>query len=179
VLHFRSGGITHVFYANILFYKDADSQGYHPRYNVDDLIGPDLLAQNVTASQLHGAMGSGYQPLLEVDGAAGPSAASGRCLAVMRAAGQTPSTQLSRQSMYEMCSHWYLTERIFAKASAPTASAFRAGLETLGTAFSSAVTYGTDFGPSRHFGATWIRDYSYNDACGCFKFTSADRHRTT
>ena len=52
--------------------------------------------------------------------------------------------------------------------------ALRQAVESLGTSYESAWTFGTRFGPGRHDGATAGRVLVYEDGCECFRYEGAD-----
>jgi ABC-type branched-subunit amino acid transport system substrate-binding protein len=172
VLRFRAKGITHVIDANLLFFKGADSQGYHPRYVIQDTINtPALLTKNVGASQLHGAMGAGYLPLYEVDNPPDPSPEATRCKALMRKAGEDTTNAVAAALMLHECDAVAFLEQALTAGGAVSAAALRAGAASMGP-FASHLTYASRITGSRHDGATRVRDFDYVDACSCFRFTS-------
>ena len=172
VLRFNANGVTHLFNANVLFYKGADSQGYKPRYGVDDTIAtPALLAQNVSKSQLHGAMGAGYLPAYEVPSAKDVSPAATRCKAMMKRAGEDISQPLALAFMLHVCDAMSFLEKGFQAGGAVTAAALESGLARLGS-FESTITYRSTPTQAHHDGAAALRDYVYQDGCGCFAFVS-------
>jgi ABC-type branched-subunit amino acid transport system substrate-binding protein len=172
VLRFRANGVTHVFNANVLFYKDADNQGYKPRYAIDDTIAtPALLAQNVGKSQLHGAMGAGYLPVYEVPAPQDVSPAATRCKALMRKAGEDVSQSLTAAYVLHVCDAMSFLEKGFAAGGAVSAVGLQQGLARMGP-FESTITYRSTPTPAHHDGAAGIRDFVYRDDCGCFAFVS-------
>lgn len=172
VLRFRANGITHVFDANLIFFQTADSQGYRPRYAIQDTINtPALLAQNVGASQLHGSMGAGYLPAYEVEDPQDVSPEATRCLALMRAAGQDTTQTIARAYMLHYCDAVAFLEKALTAAGTVSVKGLRDGAATLGSV-TSHVTYGTRVTATRRDGATRIRDFDYVDACSCFRHPS-------
>lgn len=173
VLRFSARGVTHVFNANVLFYRDADSQGYKPRYAVDDTVAtPALLAQNVGKSQLHGAMGAGYLPAYEVPRPQDVSPAATRCKQLMTRAGEDVHQPLTLAYVLQACDAMNFLERGFAAGGAVSAVGLRNGLSRMGP-FQSSITYRSTPSPSHYDGASGIRDFTYRDDCGCFAFPSS------
>jgi hypothetical protein len=176
VLRFSANGVTHVFHANVLFYKGADSQGYKPRYAVDDTVPtPALLAQNVGKSQLHGAMGAGYLPVYEVPAPQDVSPSATRCKELMRRAGEDVSQSLTLTYVLHVCDAMSFLERGFAVGGEVSAVGLQRGLARMGR-FESSITYRSTPTPTHHDGAAGIRDFVYVDDCGCFAFTSSRIH---
>lgn len=176
VLRFSTNGVTHVFSANLLFYKGADSQGYKPRYAVDDTVPtPALLAENVGRSQLHGAMGAGYLPVYEVPAPQDVSPSATRCKELMRKAGEDVSQSLTAAYVLHVCDAMSFLERGFAAGDSVSAVGLQRGLARMGP-FESALTYRSTPSPTHHDGAAAIRDFAYDDDCGCFAFVSPRLH---
>jgi len=177
VLRFQSSGITHVFHANLFFYQNAQSQGYHPRYAVDDTIStPALLATLVSADQLRGSMGAGYLPTTEVPNPPDPSPATGRCRKLMRAAGEDTSDAIAFAVMLNECDAINLLVEATSLAGGLSLDALHRGTGLLGKAFEPALTYRTSFTGTDHAGAGVVRDFRYNEPCGCFAFPDAKLH---
>jgi ABC-type branched-subunit amino acid transport system substrate-binding protein len=173
VLRFSANGVTHVFSANVLFYKGADSQGYRPRYAVDDTVAtPALLAQNVGKSQLHGAMGAGYLPVYEVPAPPDVSPSATRCKELMRKAGEDVSQSLTMAYILHVCDAMNFLERGFTAGGAVSALGLQRGLARMGR-FESSITYRATPTPAHHDGAAGVRDFVYDDDCGCFAFASS------
>jgi hypothetical protein len=177
VLRFRADGVTHVVNANVVFYKAADAQGYHPRYAVDDTLKtPQLLTQNVGASQLHGAMGVGYQPLAEVNAPGDVTASTTRCKKLMAAAGQRPTAALAEGVMLGVCDAFWLLEALVEAGGGFTPAALDRGADRLGSSFVPTLTYAAELSSRRHAPASAVRPFAYQDACGCFTYVGPRRH---
>lgn len=177
VLRFKAEGVTHVFNANLFFYQQAENQDYHPRYAIDDYIStPQLLAENVGPSQLHGALGAGYQPLAEVADPADPTLATARCRELMNKAGHDTSSQFTFTVMLGVCDPFGLLEAGLDASRDLTATGLVRGIESLGSGFVPGATYNTFFSPTRHAGANGVRDFVYDDTCRCFTFPDSTIH---
>lgn len=170
VLRFRAEGVTHVFNANFFSYVTATSQGYKPRYAVDDHVGPELLRQNIGKSQLHGSMGAGYLPSAEVPNPGDATPSAKRCRSIMAAGGQVPKATTELQLMYGTCDDFFLLQQAIERSGSVTAEGLRSGIESLGNSFVPSFTYRSTFGPGRHAAAGAVRDYRYEDACSCYRF---------
>jgi ABC-type branched-subunit amino acid transport system substrate-binding protein len=176
VIRFNGQGITHVFQANILFYQGADRQGYHPRYAFDDTLNATGIAGNTAASQLHGAMGSGYLPYWDASLAEAPTAASKQCLDIMRKVGLPAADQSTASTMMGFCDAFTMLAASVRAGGALTAAGMMSGVRALGTTYGSATTYRTRFATGRLDGAAAIRDFYYDDACSCFAFRNSQLH---
>jgi hypothetical protein len=175
VLRFRSEGITHVVNANLFFYEVAQTQGFHPRYEIDDHIGPALLAQNFGKSQLHGSMGTGFTPSAEVKNPADPNGAAAKCRSIMAASGQRSTNQTTLELMYAACDDFLLLQRAVQSVAVLDPAAIARGVEALGRSFVPTLTYSATFGAGLHAGASTIRDFAYVDDCSCYRFTGPTR----
>ena len=180
VLRFAARGITHVFDANVLFYKDADSQRYYPRYAVDDSIAtPALLASNVAQpgqkGQLHGSMGAGYLPAYEVPDPADVSPAATWCKELMRKAGEDVSQSLVRVIVLSECDAMTFMVAAMTAGRAATPSGMQSGLLDL-KGYTSTITYDGHPTQAHHDGARRVRDFVFDDACGCFAFPDKSTH---
>jgi ABC-type branched-subunit amino acid transport system substrate-binding protein len=177
VLRFRADGVTHVVNANILFYKAADAQGFHPRYAVDDTLKtPQLLTQNVGASQLHGAMGVGYQPLAEVNAPGDVTTSTTRCKKLMAAGGQRPTAALAEGVMLGVCDAFWLLEALVEAGGGFTPADLDRGADRVGSSFVPTLTYAAELSSKRHAPAAQVRPFAYQDACGCFTYVGPRRH---
>ena len=177
VLRFAARGVTHVFNANVLFYKDAESQGYYPRYAVDDTIAtPALLAQNVgrpgVKGPLHGAMGAGYLPAYEVPNPTDVSPAATRCKQLMSKAGEDLSQSLTLVLVLHICDAMTFLDASLEAGGELSGAGMQRGLSSL-NGYQSTITYQGAPTAAHHDGARRIRDFGYDDECGCFVFPSA------
>lgn len=180
VLRFAARGVTHVFNANVLFYKDAESQGYYPRYALDDTIAtPALMAENVgrpgVKGPLHGAMGAGYLPAYEVPDPKDVSAAATRCKQLMTKAGEDLSKSLTLVLVLHVCDAMTFLDAAMEAGGELSGAGMQRGLGSL-RGYESTVTYEGRPTSTNHAGATRIRDFVYDDACGCFAFPSTSTH---
>ena len=174
VLRFAARGVTHVFNANVLFYKDAESQGYYPRYALDDTIAtPALMAQNVgrpgVKGPLHGAMGAGYLPAYEVPDPKDVSPAATRCKQMMTKAGEDLSQSLTLVLVLHVCDAMTFLDAAMESGGELSGAGMQRGLASL-RGYESTVTYSGRPTATNHDGASRIRDFVYDDPCGCFVF---------
>jgi ABC-type branched-subunit amino acid transport system substrate-binding protein len=172
VLRFKADGVTHVFSASVLFYQDAQSQAYHPRYAVDDTANTvQLMAQNAPKAQLHAALGAGYLPMAEDDGYSSTNAAAKRCMGIMTRNGIDVSNRFAVTYMLNICDRFWTLERALAAGGAPTPAGFLAGIQRLPRGTDSAGTYAITLSTARRDGAYRLQSFGYVDSCSCFRLT--------
>jgi hypothetical protein len=172
VLRFQSEGVTHVFGASVLFYQSAQSQGYHPRYAVDDSANTvQLMAKNAPKTQLHGALGAGYLPMSEDDTYSSRNPAARRCLGLMTKAGLDISNRFAVTYMLAICDRFWTLERALAAGGTLSPAGFLAGLGRLPQATDSAGTYSITLNGQRRDGAYRLQSFEYVDSCSCFRLT--------
>lgn len=172
VLKFRADGVTHVFDANLGFFETAASQHYYPRMSVDDFVNTPagLASQPGIAKVLHGAMGAGTAPAIEVPAPADTTSSATLCKQIMRKAGLDFSNAYTLAVMLSECDSVFLLVAAVNGGGELSPEGFRRGLEALGDSFLPTLTYRSRFSATKHDGAGAIRDYVYDDPCGCFRF---------
>jgi hypothetical protein len=170
VLKFQTEGITHMLNPNVLFYEDAESQHYHPRYEIDDTISASLMATVAPKAQLHGAMGVGFIPSLEVPDPPDTTPAATRCMALMRAAGEDTTNITARAVMLNECDGLFLLQQALARSRQLSVAGLHAGVAALGSTYRPTLTYASRFPTGSHAGAGVVRDFVFDDAQGSFVF---------
>ena len=173
VLKFRSEGVTHVINADSTFMNNASSQAYYPRYFLP--IEPAAFAANVPAKELHGAMGEGYIPFVDVPAdkyPGDPTPATTRCKRLMKAAGQASADPTTLLAQMSVCDGFSFLRDAVAAAGRLGSEALRSGFEHLGSSTPSALTYRTFLGPRDHASAMALRDLAYDDALKNFVYVS-------
>lgn len=173
VIKFSGDGVTHVFGAALLFYKAAANQSYHPRYGLDSIVPPALLASQVKADQLHGALGIGWRPTWDVNQTEDPGPVSPlatRCTDIMRNAGEDVSTRTVIFLSHSECEQLWSLASAFEKGGAVSLSALKTGFDALGSP-TPVVSFGERWAPDRHASNTTVADLVYQDGCGCFTYT--------
>jgi predicted small secreted protein len=175
VLRFRSDGVTHVFGAALLFFKAADNQSYHPRYALDSLAPPALLAQNVGPSQFHGALGIGWRPTQDVDQPQDPGPVSARatkCTRLMKEAGEDVATRTVLYLSHIECEQMWSIAAAIAKGGGVSRAQVTRGFGALGRPVPT-LSFGERWAPDRHASNTTVADLVYVDSCSCFAYTKA------
>jgi hypothetical protein len=187
ILRFRSDNVTHVLPMDVnsigFFAQPAEAQHYRPRYALNTATQvQSFVGSLVPAVQLHGALGLGWSPALDLPASAnsttGPNAGPGlkKCLDVMSKAGFTFSDQNARGVALLVCDELYsIRDSINAIPSgAPIdAISFMQGLESLGTKFSIAGLPAGSFGPGKHWPVQRGYHWVFNDACPCMSYTGS------
>jgi hypothetical protein len=187
VLRLHSDNVTHVLPIDVnslgFFAQPAESQRYRPRYGVSSATGAQVYAGSlVPYAQLHGAVGFGWSPSLDLPGSAPvdkpPYAGAGRahCLAVMAAAGLSlPDTNAKTVALI-VCDELYsLRDAI---NSLPSGSPINAGslmqaIENLGDRFGIAGLPAARFGRGKHFPVDQAWPYAFNESCNCMQYVGA------
>jgi ABC-type branched-subunit amino acid transport system substrate-binding protein len=183
VLSFSSRGVDRVFFAPggqpYYFATAAQSQAYHPRYELGSLEYPQVLTANLPAEQLAGAMGLGWLPFMDLPSTEWGKVStpgSAECRKAMASADQDFSSGTTIGIAMWICDEWAFLRDVFASASGTDVTSFRRAAEGLGSSFRPAATFRTAFGPGRtHDGASAYRLLAFDDRCGCFGYRSAVR----
>ena len=189
-LKMASEGITHVLPfdsqgAGIggFFAVGADSQKYYPRYGLNSGVGAQTLhdAGVWPTSQLHGSVGFGWVPLLDLPFSDNPDTgpysndARRRCVKLMTAAGQAMSSAIVERQAIGKCDAFSLLAQALARSGTPTVAGLVSGVDALGTSFTSGLTFATSFDRDHHDGAAAVRSFAFDEACTCMRYTGPTR----
>jgi ABC-type branched-subunit amino acid transport system substrate-binding protein len=156
----------------------AETQQYHPRYAVNSLSAPGALLQTVaSARQLEGAMGMGWNPLQDVDGAhdhvSDANPAWVHCKDIMTKAGVNMETRITAYAAGQYCDTLYVLVPMATQASGYTGKGLMQQAAGIGRSFQSALTtMGTNLTANRRDGVGAARDLAYDVACTCFQYRS-------
>jgi hypothetical protein len=183
VLKFKSDRIDRVVFLEsggdlaLFFMTTAESQGYHPRYGMNSQDAGQVLAANVPADQLHGAIGIGWLATVDVPPQNDPPRWPGRqhCYDLMRAQRVTFPSPYAELVADTVCDQAGLLAAALVAGGTPTSDRLIAGLNSLGRSFPLAATFAGLFGPDNHDGAGAVRDVAFEDGCRCFRYTSGDQ----
>ena len=176
-LRFRNEGITHVFGASLPFMQQSESQGYRPRYFLE--FQPNTYAQNAPPAQLSGAMAQSYIPALDVAQAQDPgppTAASTRCVEVMRKGGQQADQRSVLYYFHAVCDGLFFIKAAVDRQGRLGDGILPAGLESLGSSTPAALTWKTALGPGEHAGVRALRDLEFRRDCRCFVYPTPTDH---
>jgi len=160
-----------------VFMKLADARGYRPRYGLYSLTGGGHGLKDDAREQLHGSVGVGWIPLQDIALKAGLRAApesTRRCRRLMEANGlDLFDDYSSAQVASTACDFWlFLKAAIEAGGPAVTADSAVIGAESLGAAFSPAMTFASRLAAGRRDGVAAVRYFRFFKACDCFRYTS-------
>ena len=184
-LSFAANGVTHVipFESNgglsTLFLPTARAQGYFPRYGVSTASGSEALLEAGAAdkSQMHGAVGYGWLPSIDLRASDnpldGPYSNDNRryCIDVMTANGITFTSGNAEGIALNSCSNLYLLKVVLDGLTTPiNLTTFVAGAESLGTSYQRAGGVGEEFRPGRHDPSNVAYHWRFVDDCGCFQY---------
>jgi hypothetical protein len=190
-LKFSSSGVTHVLPFDTqgagiggFFARGADSQQYYPRYGLNTGVGAQTLHDTGNfwpGSQLRGAMGFGWLPLLDLPFADNPnngpwSSDSRRaCVALMSKHGEDMTSAVVQRQAIAKCDEVRFLKEALEAGGAATREALVLGAHRLGTGFRSGLTFSTRYDVSHHDGVAAVHDFAWNTACGCFRYTGGLR----
>jgi hypothetical protein len=129
-----------------------------------------FLQGNDPAAQLHGAVGVGWYPTDDTNGAFRMGTPAEKlCIDIMHSAGMTDAGLVETMGY---CDALFLVKRVLDGAGSLTVAGFRVALEQLGTGYQSPVTFSAHFAASRHEEANAARGIAFDDACACFKYNA-------
>ena len=184
-LRFSSSNIDRVIFMSpggggaTWFMQAAASQGYHPTYGIWSADSPFALETTAPDDQLKGSVGFGFRPVLDVDGAQDPTAATSAgkaCLKIFTAAGFSTSGN-NGSAARSACDIFYsfaAAVRAVPGADMDTAALER-GFDALGRSFHPAIGFSTRFTPSRHDGSGGYRYLYFDSGCTCFRYRGPTR----
>jgi ABC-type branched-subunit amino acid transport system substrate-binding protein len=180
IVRFRLAGVNRVVSVDqsgslmTIFMLAAEPQGYRPLYGLSTLNAPMSLLASVNPRQLRGAVGIGWMPLVDVP--AGPDddipPVRAQCAAIYRRAGiavgdRSPYGQFSA---YSFCDSLMILRRVLAHGRSTSQASMRAGLESLGGGYTSALDFASRLDASRHDGAAGYRLLRFDSGCTCFRY---------
>lgn len=183
VLRFAGQGITAVTFVSgsvegnfmLLFATAAEAQAYHPKYGVTSAVAATVQeASNTPPEQLKRTTGLGWLPSLDTTRTVPSTRASQQCLADLRRDGLTPQSGTDRFTALSVCDTFALYDAALRVTRGRTAlNAVAAAVQSLGTGFGGAATYGgiTDFRAGRRAGPAQARLFAWSTGCDCFDYT--------
>jgi hypothetical protein len=183
VLKFSSECIDHVaFVGNValdyLFMNVAQQQHYNPRYGLSSLEAPPVIVQNLAqpGPQLHGAIGPGWAPFSDVDTSHFDNAAkqpAALCLSILRHAGIAPTDNNSTILALPGCEGpMFIAAVVERWIRGGRAGSLLDVVNQLQGAYRPAGSYVANVDGGHHDGASGYRGFAFDDACGCFRYTS-------
>jgi len=181
IVRFRSRGVNRVVSLDNtgqvvgLFAQAAGPQGYYPRYGLSSQNSPLFIRSSLSPRDVRGAVGIGWSPITDVAaGQEGPLPQTRvQCSDIFRRAGVQEIGDRSAYGQFgafSRCGNLLMLRDALAHRVASSPTALRAALESLGSAFQSAVTMQTSLSGSRHDGASGYRLLRFEDGCACFAY---------
>jgi len=189
VLKFKREGVSHVTFLDnsgglleLVFATNANSQGYFPRFGCDSGSCNQIVAEQMPASSLRGAVLVGWSPLNDVPASHDfvlPERK--RCEKIMTDRGMAPFSRNDLNVMANVCQGVWFFEAA-AKAAGPSlfADTILQGAFKIGRSFSPPATFAVGITPARHAGADAYRYAAWDTTCGggssgCFMYTGPVR----
>lgn len=191
VLRFRTDQVDHVIIFEssgalaFYFVKDAATQNYHPRYaaNTNNGFQALITGAGLPKDELTGAVGLGWNPVLDLPYDQNPldgpysNQARRHCQQLMAAGGQQFSDANAETVANLTCNSIYLFRAALdTQGGHVSRDSFLAGLNTLGSSFQAASSFGTHFGPDQHDGGDGYYYWAYRSSCGCMAYTGSLHH---
>ena len=189
VLRFRQDGVTHVIILDeralvtLLFIREANSQGFKPRYGLNTTNGVQVLVDggNLNPAQLNGALGMGWSPSFDItpsqntDNGPYSNNARRKCMALMKAKGFTFQDANAESVALDICNQLYFLQLAGNSVSGPlNRDTFIAAVNALGTRFENTGTFVNRFSATQHDGVAAVRQWKWDSGCSCGKYTSGN-----
>lgn len=183
VLRFRSDNVTHVLPMEqnslAFFAPAAEGQGYRPRYGLTTATAAQAYAGSlVPYRQMHGAVGVGWFPTLDLPEAKQTEAHAGPgrkpCLDTMARAEVSYSSTNAKAIALLLCDAFYAFDAAIeslSKGGAVSAGNFMPALERTGTSFRAATLPAGGFRPGRRYPVTEGYPYAFSISCQCMEYT--------
>jgi len=189
VLKFKTDGVTHVIplevNGQVFFASQADKQQYRPRYGINSASGDEAyLGSLIPASQLHGAVGLGYFPAVDLPDSMNPDngpysgPARRSCLAVMKRNGVTFSSANAEAVALALCDGLYQLRAILDNidpAKGLTQRTVAASIDAIGE-LPSATYVSVHYGPGRRDAVSIGYRYQYYADCDCMHYAGPGFH---
>jgi hypothetical protein len=101
-----------------------------------------------------------------------PSPAATHCRKVMQAAGQSTTERSAWWSMQMICDAFFTAKAAADAGGLLSTARFRAGFDSLGSRWPSAMTWTNFYGRGQHAGVHGVRDLEFDSACPCYAYVS-------
>lgn len=179
VLKMSGSGVTHLIIPDggqALFMVTAATQKYFPRYGLSSADGPEaVLAYNIPAAVLHGSMGAGWSPSLDVNDANDPgdtSAAETTCKSIYSKAGfDFTGRRLAEAIAYSYCDGLRIISEGATAGVGLTPLSIYKGVVTIAPTWKSALSFGSGLTPTHLTIPGAVRPFAWVDSCTCFRYT--------
>jgi hypothetical protein len=93
----------------------------------------------------------------------------------MRSKGQDTSDRLTQLAALITCDAFFFFEQTLRRTPEISLTGFRQSVERMRSGYASPLTFGTFFDAAHRDGARFYRQLRFDDACGCFKYTSGNK----
>lgn len=178
VLKFRNDGITHVLFIDpngslaLLFASSADSQRYYPRFGMTSIQKPSAQQGTAPSKSLAGALGVGWNQLLDVDQAGDPGSntAFKRCKAIFDKARVDTSKRSASAILAGICDGAFSLQSAWQASGQLSTAGYFAGLAKVGSRFESTMTFASNPAIPTHSGALAVRNFAWDAPCTCFRY---------
>lgn len=183
VLRFRSDNVTHVLPMEqnslAFFTPAAEGQGYRPRYGLTTATAAQGYAGSlVPYRQLHGAVGVGWFPTLDLPESKQTAAYSGPgrqpCLDTMARSDVSYGSTNAKAIALLLCDAFYAFDAAIEslpKGGAVSAATFMPALEGTGGRFQAATLPTGGFRPGRRYPVTEGYPWAFSTSCQCMEYT--------
>jgi hypothetical protein len=180
VLKMSGSGVTHLIIPDggqVLFMATAATQKYFPRYGLSSSAGPEaVLASNIPAAVLHGSMGAGWSPSLDVNDANDPgdtSSAETTCKSIFSKAGfDFSGRRLAEAIALSYCDGLRIISEGATAGVGLTPLSIYKGVVTIAPTWKSALSFGSGLTPTHLTIPGAVRPFAFVDSCTCFRYTS-------
>lgn len=185
VLRFRADNVTHVLPMEqnslAFFTPAAEGQGYRPRYGLTTATGAQAFAGSlVPYRQLHGALGVGWFPALDLPETKQTKTYDGpgrtRCLTTMERAQVSYGSTNEKAIALLLCDAFFsfdLAVESLGRSSSISAASVMPALERAGSSFRAATLPVGGFGPGRHYPVVAGYPYAFSIPCQCMEYSGA------
>lgn len=157
------------------FMRIAAVQGYRPMFGLNSIASPQFLADQAPRSELSGAVGIGWSPLVDVSAADDPT--SGNPVRAVCdqafAAERVPSggrTPFGQYTAYQTCGDLLSIQAAVTAGGAVTPAALAGGMAQIGSLLPSPLALSSTIDSARADGAAGWRVVRYHGDCGCFRY---------
>jgi hypothetical protein len=183
VLRFQTDGVNLVIFSSssaippLLFMRNADSQGFAPKYAMTDSDDTTTLGQYGPRNQTQNIVGVGALPISNVAvNQYATTVTEQRCLGIMRAGGENDTNRRTNLTAEPYCEALWEFEAVTKRvAGVLTGNKWRATFPSLKTSYTPVTAFGIDFANGRHDNASAYRDFAWKTSCSCVSYTSAPR----
>jgi hypothetical protein len=185
VLRFRSDDVTHVLPMEqnslAFFTPAAEGQGYRPRYGLTTATAAQAYAGSlVPYRQLHGAVGVGWFPTLDLPESKQTDAHSGpgrkACLDTMARAEVSYGSTNAKAIALLLCDAFYAFDtaiELLPEGGSIAAATFMPALERTGGRFQVATLPAGGFRPGRRYPVTEGYPWAFSISCQCMEYVGA------